>query len=622
MTKKQKQKLKFWTQVELAVLDVFILTISYFVIFWIANQLGYSVEAFKDITISLILILVSIGIFVVLGLYRIIITHFGFEDVLKIAAIVVVKNVAFLLFFLLNKQLNYIEPVVFILLTPLEVSLIILSRAFPKTLRYFRTRIIKNHHSVNTLIVGAGSGGTIVLKEINQNPERNNKVVGFVDDDEVKIGSRLNGIKVYGPIRNIVEIIKMLEVEEVIIAIANISPKALSGIVKELTQINVKSRRIRVLSEVDSNQPVELVDVKIEDLLKRTPVELDNEGLSSFLKDQVILVTGGGGSIGSELCRQIIQYNPKRLIIFDIYENSTYDIQMELIRKFYKESKQDKLPLEVVIGSVYNKKRLKEVFANFKPDIVFHAAAYKHVPLMEDSAVEAIRTNIIGTYNIAELSNVYKVKKVVLVSTDKAVRPANIMGATKRYAEHIVQYWNSVSKNTSYSAVRFGNVLGSNGSVIPLFQKQIADGGPLTVTHKEITRFFMTISEAVSLILLSGVYAKGSEIFVLDMGEPVKILDLAESMIRLAGYRPYTDVDIVFTGLRPGEKLYEEILLDGDLEKHKPTANDKIFIENASFLNKEELRVDYICEVIDTLSNKEAKTLIKDIIKTYKNSNH
>ena len=309
--------------------------------------------------------------------------------------------------------------------------------------------------------------------------------------------------------------------------------------------------------------------VEIEDLLGRDPIKLDNRNIGQLIKDKVVLVTGGGGSIGSELCRQIVKFHPKTLVIVDIYENNLYDIELELKDKYRD------IEIDAVIASVRDKKRLKEVFTEYKPYLVFHAAAHKHVPLMENNPLEAIKNNVFGTYNVVNACDEFEVKKFILISTDKAVNPTNIMGATKRMCEMIVQAKNKVSK-TEYAAVRFGNVLGSNGSVVPLFKKQIASGGPVTVTHKEITRFFMTIPEAVALVLQAMTYAKGGEIFVLDMGEPVKIYDLAESLIRLSGLVPNQDIKIEVTGLRPGEKLYEEILMDEEgLEK---TSHDKIYV--------------------------------------------
>ena len=355
-----------------------------------------------------------------------------------------------------------------------------------------------------------------------------------------------------------------------------------------------------------------LRDVEIEDILGRDPIKLDNNNIESLIKDKTILVTGGGGSIGSELCRQIMKYKPERLVMLDIYENSLYDIEVEL------KSKYPKSKINAVIASIRDKKRLEKIFEKYNPYLVFHAAAHKHVPLMENSPLEAIKNNVFGTYNVVNICDEFKVKKFILISTDKAVNPTNIMGATKRLCEMIVQAKNKVSE-TEYVAVRFGNVLGSNGSVVPLFKKQIAEGGPVTVTHKEITRFFMTIPEAVELILQAITYANGGEIFVLDMGEPVKIYDLAVSLIKLSGYIPNEDIEIKVTGLRPGEKLYEELLMGEEgLQK---TAHDKIFVAETL-----DIKIDDIKEKLGKLNvllEKEnadlndTRNTIKEIVPTY-----
>jgi FlaA1/EpsC-like NDP-sugar epimerase len=347
----------------------------------------------------------------------------------------------------------------------------------------------------------------------------------------------------------------------------------------------VKIRRLPLMEELEKDgQQMKVKDVDVNELLGRDVIPLINDEIKGFIKDQVVMITGAGGSIGSELTRQIFTYQPKAFILLDIYENGVYDVQQELTKLNKKLT--NKIPVHVQIGSTYNRERMEEVFKKFQPNLVFHAAAYKHVPLMEDSPQEAIRTNILGTYNIASLSQQYRVKKMVLVSTDKAVRSTNVMGATKYYAETIIRHFAKQKLGTSYAAVRFGNVLASNGSVIPLFKKQIESGGPVTVTDKNITRYFMTIPEAVGLILQSGVYAKEGEIFVLDMGQPVKIIDLAEKMIRQSGFIPYEEIQIEFTGLRPGEKMYEELLLDP--KTTIKTNNNKIFIEKTEHIQFQE----------------------------------
>lgn len=380
-------------------------------------------------------------------------------------------------------------------------------------------------------------------------------------------------------------------------------------------QTGVKTRILPSTEDLIEKQGImnSLRDVEIEDLLGRDAIKLDNKNISTLIKDKNVLVTGGGGSIGSELCRQIMKYNPEKLIIFDIYENNLYDIELELKSKYPKQK------IEAIVGSVRDKKRLEDVFSEYKPSLVFHAAAHKHVPLMENNPLEAIKNNIFGTYNVVNCADKYGTERFVLISTDKAVNPTNIMGASKRVCEMIVQAKNKVS-NTEYVAVRFGNVLGSNGSVIPLFKKQIANGGPVTVTHKDITRFFMTIPEAVGLILQAVTYAKGGEIFVLDMGEPVKIYDLAVSLIKLSGYEPDVDIPIQVTGLRPGEKLYEELLMAE--EGLTATKHDKIFVSEPVHMEIDELKgkLDILdkLEYIDNYSKEKVKETMKQIVSTYK----
>lgn len=442
-------------------------------------------------------------------------------------------------------------------------------RILRRAIKY--TEISKSKDFKNVLIVGAGAGGALVSNEYKKHPNLGKKVVGFIDDDKQKLGTYVNGVKVYGNRNNIVEVAKAKNVDEIIIAIASIKEVVLKGIIESCKNAQIVVKIMPGVSEmIDGKFSINKIrEVNVEDLLGRESIKLDHDGISDYLKGKVVLVTGGGGSIGSELCRQISKFNPKQLIIFDIYENNAYEIQNELIRTY------PELDLVTLIGSVRDRKRLAQVYSKYKPNVVFHAAAHKHVPLMEVSPEEAIKNNVVGTFNTAEFANNFGVEKFVLISTDKAVNPTNIMGATKRMCEMIVQAFNKVS-DTEYVAVRFGNVLGSNGSVIPLFKKQIAAGGPVTLTHKDITRYFMTIPEASQLVLQAGAYAKGGEIFVLDMGKPVKIYDLAENLIKLSGYEPHKDIKIEITGLRPGEKLYEELLMNE--EGLTETKHKKIFI--------------------------------------------
>ena len=423
----------------------------------------------------------------------------------------------------------------------------------------------------NLLIIGAGMGAREIIITIKNSMRDRYNIIGIIDDNKNKLNHYILGIKVIGTRYEIPRFAKEYDVDEIFFAINKIDAVSRRKILEICQETGVKTRVLPTTEEVIDRQGAmnSLRNVQIEDLLGREPIELDNKNIKNLIKDKTVLVTGGGGSIGSELCRQIIKYKPQNLVILDIYENTLYDIEREL------EADYPTANIKAIIGSVRDKERLEEVFNKYKPNVVFHAAAHKHVPLMETSPLEAIHNNVFGTYNVVNCADKFGVEKFVLISTDKAVNPTNIMGASKRVCEMIVQTKNKTSK-TDFVAVRFGNVLGSNGSVIPLMKKQIEKGGPVTVTHKEITRYFMTIPEAVQLILQAVTYAKGGEIFVLDMGEPVKIYDLAVSLIRLMGYEPNVDIPIIITGLRPGEKLYEELLMAE--EGLVSTKHDKIFI--------------------------------------------
>lgn len=552
-------------------------------------------------------------LFYIAGVYKMLPKHVGFEDVMRISIAVIVTNILIVVYIAVSDNV-FMFKTAYVYITALEVILLTLPRIMNRLIIYFRSSVFSQNQGRRTLIVGAGSAGELTLKEIYRNRDLTNHVIAYVDDNPLKIGSKLNGINIIGPSKDIKHFIDDLLIEEVIIAINHGNEERIIALMQDISEKNVKISRLITYSDYNNKGP-RIVDVKVEDLLNRDTIHLDNEGINDFIKDEVILVTGGGGSIGSELCRQIADLRPKQLVIFDIYENNAYDIQQELLRKFKKNGNPTELDLVVLIGSVYNEVRLEDVFKQYKPTVVFHAAAYKHVPLMEDSPVEAVRTNVMGTNNAARLSNKYGVKKFVLVSSDKAVRSTNVMGATKRFAELIIQSHNGLGI-TKFSSVRFGNVLGSNGSVIPLFKKQIEDGGPVTVTDREITRYFMTIPEAVSLILQCAVYANGGEVFVLDMGEPVKIVDLAKKMIRLAGLKPGKDIEIEFTGLRPGEKLYEELLVDHS--SNERTQNKKIFVEKQHLVEEQQLELEEIFKNFEYATNDEVKHMVSHVIKTYK----
>ena len=462
----------------------------------------------------------------------------------------------------------------------------------------------------NTMIVGAGDAGRLLITEIwNNKANFKNKICCVIDDDKNKIGSYIKNIPIVGNRKAIAKNVEKYHIEEIIIAIPSISHEKLNLIIDECQKTKCIIKTLPSLSELVGEPTMkEVRPISYEDFLGRKEIVVDSDEITSKLTNSVVLVTGGGGSIGSELCRQIAKCNPKLLIILDIYENNAYDIEQELIRNY------PNLNLKTIIGSVRDYDRLDKIFKEYNPEYVFHAAAHKHVPLMELSPNEAIKNNCLGTLNTVKVADKYKVKKFVLISTDKAVRPTNIMGASKRICEMIIQSYNKISK-TDYVAVRFGNVLGSNGSVIPLFLKQIDSGGPVTVTHKEITRFFMTIPEAVSLILQAFCYAEGGEIFVLDMGEPVKIYDLAKKIIRYKGYEPNVDIQIKITGLRPGEKLYEELLMDEEGLKETPNKlihighpikmDDKKFFKDldkliaASYKNNSDIK-EKVATIVDT----------------------
>lgn len=466
----------------------------------------------------------------------------------------------------------------------------------------------------NVLIIGAGYAGTDIIRIMKQTMSEKYNIVGIIDDNRSKLNCSINGVKVLGNRNDIARICEEKEVDEIFFAISKINKNRKKQILEKCQEVGRKIRILPTTEDIIKNKNMfqNLRDVDIEDILGRDPVVLDNKKIGTLIEERTILVTGAGGSIGSELCRQIIKYNPKKLVMFDIYENNLYNIELELKAEYRH------IEIVPIIGSVRDIKKLESVFETYQPYLVFHAAAHKHVPLMENSPLEAIKNNVFGTYNVANCADKYKSRKMILISTDKAVNPTNIMGATKRLCEMIVQVKNKSSK-TEYAAVRFGNVLGSNGSVVPLFKKQIAEGGPVTVTHKDIIRYFMTIPEAAQLVLQAMSYAKGGEIFVLDMGEPVKIYDLAVSLIKLSGLEPDIDIPIVFTGLRPGEKLYEELLMKEEgLQK---TENQKIYIGELTDLDEKDI-LEKLAKLQHLVENEstpiqEIKETIHDVVPTY-----
>ena len=486
----------------------------------------------------------------------------------------------------------------------------ILYRVYRRILLYVPYKYSADQQRV--MVVGAGSAGTMIINEILSRRELKYNPIVLIDDDRDKLGRRISGIKIEGNRHDIPYIAKEQEIDLILIAIPSLDNKNKAEIIDICKETNCKLKIIPGMYEIINGDATvsRIKDVDLEDLLGRDPIQLDNRGIAEYIEGKTILVTGGGGSIGSELCRQIAVFNPKKLIIFDIYENNAYDIQNEL-----KDSFPD-LELKVLIGSIRDRNRLHEIFKKNNIDVVFHAAAHKHVPLMEDSPKEAIKNNVFGTLNLALEASEAKIDRFVMISTDKAVNPTNIMGATKRLCEMIIQAVNKESE-TEFVAVRFGNVLGSNGSVIPLFKRQIANGGPVTVTHKKIIRYFMLIPEAAQLVLQAGAFAKGGEIFVLDMGKPVKIYDLACDLIRLSGLEPNRDIKIVFTGLRPGEKLYEELLMSE--EGLEDTVHKKIHVGKPTFedMNSLTIKLEQLRKLLEVDDIKELKRQMQLIVPTY-----
>ena len=614
----RKKTIKYYFHFLYIISDLlFIFAISLMTFYSFYSRLGF-VRHFNEIIIySSSLSIFSVVIFFFAKIYKMFTSEIGLFEMIRILLVTFVTQMVGYVVVAFVPELPEIRyfTLSFVLGMSMTILIICLTRVLVRVFFVLRN-MRKKKEKVRTLIIGAGSAGKIVVDESRKNPDNHNVVVAFVDDDINKIGGTFANLPVKGPISQIDTIIDYYKIEEVIIAISELSQEKLHDILSLLDLCPVRVRRLPMLYEMEGPNDKRIIDVDLNDILSREVVLLDNHEVDEVLNGKSVLITGAGGSIGSELTRQVFNTHPKTLILFDIYENSIYDIQTELLRRIREEEIKD-INLVVLIGSTYNEVRIEQIFRQYRPDFVYHAAAYKHVPLMEDSPSEAIRTNVIGTYNVAKMCDKYHVTKMVLVSTDKAVRPTNVMGATKRFAETIIQYYSKHSK-TRYAAVRFGNVLGSNGSVVPLFKKQIEAGGPVTITHKDIMRYFMTIPEAVSLILQCGLFAEGGEIFILDMGQPVKIYHLAERLIRQAGYVPDRDIKIIETGLRPGEKLFEELLLDKSVQT--PTRNKKIFIEPTEMVNEkivDDVEMASIAFGLNETTN-DVKKLLEKLISTYK----
>ncbi len=488
-------------------------------------------------------------------------------------------------------------------------------RTFYKAYKAMRSDAKRRRGVANKriMLIGAGDMTSAVLYEMSIAGYRFGSPVVIVDDDESKQKLRIRDIPVAGKIEDIPRLVGKYDVNEIFFCIPSATPERKKEILEIAMSTGCTLKTTPNIDELDGtvkSYTDKIRKVDVLDLLSRPEIKLDPD-ICKYVTGETVLVTGGGGSIGSELCRQIARYNPERIVIFDIYENNAFTLKNSLDRKYHGAPQ-----IEIRIGSVRELRRLKEIFEEFHPSSVFHAAAHKHVPLMEDSPYEAVKNNILGTYNTAWCANEYGVKNFVLLSTDKAVNPTNVMGATKRVCEIVVQHFSKISKGTKFAAVRFGNVLGSNGSVIPIFKEQLEQGGPITVTHPDITRYFMTIPEASQLVVQAGGLAKGGEIFVLDMGEPVKIVSLAENLIRLSGFEPYKDIEIQFTGLRPGEKLYEELSLEEELDERQKTGNDKIFVTKPLQIDDEQLEKDI--KSIPELQPEEVRTFLKRLVPNYR----
>lgn len=559
---------------------------------------------------SLLFSALSVLIFIPMKLYNSLWEFAGTEELLHI--ILSAFFIAFIQMILILLGLIRL-PSSFPVLNGLLLAALILGYRFSyRILRERKRKKTTKSKQKRTMLIGAGSAGMLVLREFQTSENSLNRIVCIVDDDRRKLGQYLRNVKVCGTRKDIIHLAEEYRVEEIVFAIPAAPTRERKQILSICQQTSCALKILPGVFQLANGEVSiqKIRDVDVLDLLGRDSVKVDMSQLSELLKGKTVLVTGGGGSIGSELCRQIARYEPKQLIIFDIYENNAYEIQQELRRSL------PELNLVTLIGSVRDTRRVESLFLEYHPQIVFHAAAHKHVPLMEDSPNEAIKNNVFGTYHVALAAKKYSAETFVLISTDKAVNPTNIMGASKRICEMIVQSMAGQGK-TKFVAVRFGNVLGSNGSVIPLFKKQIEEGGPVTVTHPDIIRFFMTIPEAVSLVLQAGALARQGEIFVLDMGEPVRIDDLARNLIRLSGFEPDVDIEVKYTGLRPGEKLFEEMLMDE--EGLRTTENELIHIGQPLKID-EELFFCQLSQLEDACGNNSDRifTLVSQIVPTYR----
>lgn len=599
--------------------DFFVWNISFYFSFAVNHNCFSLIDHEADFFKSLIVLNISFTfIFVLFKLYDKIWRYADIEDFFYVGLASLAANFLFCIGTLFLDI--HLGVRTFLLLCVLSTFIMFMIRFIYRIEKMLERRTVNDSQGKRMLVVGAGDAAILMLNELSRSQGNGYIPICMVDDDREKIGRRVCGVKILGSTYEIPEICEKNNIEVILFAIANVPLRDKKRILDVCARTNLEVKIVPNIYQLIEGSNISIADqirqVEVEDLLGREPIIFDSEKFGQYIRGETILVTGGGGSIGSELCRQVASLEPKNLIILDIYENNAYDIQQELKREY-----EDKLNFEVQIASIRDYKKLEELFISKKIDVIFHAAAHKHVPLMETNPEEAVKNNVFGTLNLVTLADKYNVKKFVQISTDKAVNPTNVMGATKRICEMIIQSMDKKSK-TSFVAVRFGNVLGSNGSVIPLFKEQIKNGGPVTVTHPDIIRYFMTIPEAVSLVITAGSMAQGGEIFVLDMGEPVKIKDLAENLIRLSGFVPYKDIDIKYTGLRPGEKLYEELLMSE--EGIKQTSNKKIYIGKPIEINLE--KFDQNLKLLynySSINNKyKIQETLLDIVPTFQYTPH
>lgn len=596
--------------------DVFIIGVSYALTVLVFNVIGYSFD-YPDLTASLLtLTLAKITLYYFLGLYKIIIKYLDYKNLFKIIVLVIFSNLLIVGVLLLPNMPRFMYKSAYVFITALEIAGFITYRVIAKIFENYKDRTTKSGFVVPTLIIGAGTAGEMALKEIEQNKQLNNYVVGFLDDDHKKRGRTIMDKPILGSISEVEKVINKYNIGEVVIAIAEYSKDDIAALTSKINiNPHVRVKRLVMIGEyIDNNEP-KIKDINVEDLLDRRMAELELSGIKELLDGKTVLITGGGGLIGSEISRKIIKYNVKKIITFDFSENSTYDLQIELNNLKIK-NENIKTEIIPVVGSIYNYDRLDEIFKKYKPEIIFHAAAYKHVALMEGSSVEAIRTNVLGTKNVCELANKHKVEKLLIISGDKAINPKSVMGITKYYAELIGKYFNKFG-NTKVSVIRFGNVLGSRGSVVPIFRNQIQNGGPITITDKQATRYFMTKEEVASLIVQSAVYTNGGETFVFDMGEPINIYNLAKRMITLSGLVPYQDIDIKVIGLRPGDKINEEQLINKKDKHYLKTPNNKIMIEEDENYNFESYEFELLIARNERFDNNHINKILKYINERY-----